>query len=89
MARRIVWWVSLGAFPGDTLTYYLAGLRLDSGHALYDLRPNDVWLYGHPEFPLLEPAAHRCPAPTRSPLLPAGSGMIVWLVAMYSWQSLQ
>jgi hypothetical protein len=81
LAYGIVWWNSIGAFPGDTLTYYLAGLRLDSGHALYDLQAGDVWLYSHPELPLMGPPLI---AVLWRPLaaFPAGSGMIIWLVAM-------
>ena len=81
LAYGIFWWNTILAFPGDTLTYYLAGLRLDGGHALYDLQPSDVWLYSHREFPLLGPPLI---AVLWRPLaaLPVGSGMIVWLVAM-------
>ena len=51
LAYGIIFWNASGAFPGDSLTYYLAGLRLNSGHDLYDLRPDDVWLYDRPELP--------------------------------------
>ena len=81
LAYGIVYWFTKGAFPGDTLTYYLAGLRLDSGHALYDLRPDDVWLYERPEFPLYGPPLV---AVLWRPLaaIPGGWGIIVWLILM-------
>jgi hypothetical protein len=81
LAYGIAFWFTSDAFPGDTLTYYLAGLRLDSGHALYDLRPDDVWLYERPEFPLYGPPLV---AVLWRPLaaIPGGWGIIVWLIAM-------
>ena len=81
LAYGIAFWFTGGTFPGDTLTYYLAGLRLNSGHALYDLRPDDVWLYARPEFPLYGPPLV---AVLWRPLaaIPGGWGMIVWLIAM-------
>lgn len=77
----IAFWFTSGAFPGDTLTYYLAGLRLDSGHSLYDLRADDVWLYGRPEYPLYGPPLV---AVVWRPLaaIPGAWGMILWLVLM-------
>jgi Glycosyltransferase family 87 len=81
LAYGIVFWFTSGAFPGDSLTYYLAGLRLNSGHALYDLRPDDVWLYGRPEYPLYGPPLV---AVMWRPLaaMPGGWGIIVWVIAM-------
>lgn len=51
----IAFWHLNAAFPGDTLTYYLAGMRLNDGGYLYDLRPQDVWFFDGREFPLLGP----------------------------------
>ena len=81
LAYGIAFWHAGHAFPGDTLTYYLAGTRLNEGHHLYDLAADDVWLYAHPEFPLFGPPLI---AVVWRPLaaIPNGWGMIIWLVAM-------
>ena len=81
LAYGIAFWHAGHAFPGDTLTYYLAGTRLNEGHHLYDLAADDVWLYAHPEFPLFGPPLI---AVVWRPLaaIPNGWGMILWLVAM-------
>ena len=81
LAYGIAFWHAGHAFPGDTLTYYLAGTRLNEGHNLYDLAADDVWLYAHPEFPLFGPPLI---AVVWRPLaaIPNGWGIIIWLVAM-------
>lgn len=79
----IAFWHLLPAFPGDTLTYYLAGMRLNDGGYLYDLRPQDVWHYDRPEFPLYGPPLI---AVIWRPLVAVLGpwSVVVWLVAMTS-----
>lgn len=82
LAYGVTWWFDQGVYPGDAVTYYLAGARLNAGHALYDLSSGDPWHYDHPEFPLYGPpliaVAWRVLA-----AMPGLSGIVVWLVAMW------
>lgn len=41
LGAGVAWWAANGYLAGDTLTYWLAGHRLDVGHALYSVRPDD------------------------------------------------
>ena len=82
LAYGVVFWFDNSAFPGDTVTYYFAGARLNAGHHLYDLSAGDPWHYEHPEFPLLGPPLV---AVLWRPLaaLPGVVGIAIWLIAMW------
>lgn len=81
MAYGLLYWFTQPHYPADTLTYYLAGARLNAGHHLYDLGPGDPWLFGPPEFPLFGPPLI---AVLWRPLaaLPGHFGMLLWLITM-------
>src|SRR5262245_44177597 len=55
VAFGVAAWHLAGVFPTDTRTYFLAGVRLNSGGQLYDLRPTDPWPLGDRQFPLFGP----------------------------------
>jgi hypothetical protein len=76
-----LWFLQWHFYPLDTLTYYLAGTRLNIGHSLYDLGPGDPWLADRPEFPLFSPPFV---AVLWRPLaaVPGQVGMLIWFVAM-------
>jgi hypothetical protein len=76
-----LWFLQWHFYPLDTLTYHLAGTRLNIGHALYDLVPGDPWLADRPEFPLFGPPFI---AVLWRPLaaLPGQVGMLIWFVTM-------
>jgi hypothetical protein len=77
----ITWWVTNGFLAGDTLTYWMAGHRLNVGHALYSFLPDDPWLFGIRGYALYSPPLIAVPW-----VLLAGmsgnAGMILWWVAM-------
>ncbi|MGH2468388.1 MAG: glycosyltransferase family 87 protein [Candidatus Limnocylindrales bacterium] len=75
----IAWRVNNGLFPVDTLVYWLAGHRLDIGHALYDLLPSDnMPLQANTRLtPLFSPPLIGVPWRALA-MLPGLSGMILW-----------
>lgn len=79
----IVWRVNNGLFPVDTLVYWLAGHRLDIGHALYDLLPSDnMPLQANTRLtPLFSPPLIAVPWRALA-VLPGLSGMILWWAVM-------
>jgi hypothetical protein len=74
-----IWMTAPGSFPSDIVTYYLAGQRLNTDGALYDMRPADPWHAPpdkriHPLFsPPLMGAIWRPLA-----ALPDGWGIVLW-----------
>jgi hypothetical protein len=76
-----LWFLEWRFYPIDTLTYYLAGTRLNAGHLLYDLGPGDPWYAEMPEYPLFSPPFI---AVAWRPLaaIPGQLGMLIWIVSM-------
>jgi hypothetical protein len=83
VGAAIVWWVSNGFLAGDTVNYWLAGQRVNVGHELYAVRPDD------PAVPGLEIRPYGLYSPPFIAVpwrvlaaVPGIGGMAVWWVAM-------
>ena len=79
----IVWWISNGFLAGDTVNYWLAGQRINVGHELYAVRPDDPAVPGLDirPFGLYSPPLIAVPWRVLA-LVPGNGGMAIWWVAM-------
>lgn len=85
----LAFWMSIDGAPrvaADAYTYLAAGERLNDGHHLYELRPDDRWIWINPPYwtvPLLSPPLIGV---LWRPLaaLPAELGVVVWQLATIS-----
>jgi Glycosyltransferase family 87 len=83
VGAAVVWWISNGFLAGDTVNYWLAGQRINVGHELYAVRPDD------PAVPGLEIRPYGLYSPPLIAVpwrllaaMPGISGMTIWWVAM-------
>lgn len=74
----VAWWVTNGFLAGDTLTYWLAGHRLDVGHALYSVSPDDPWLFDIRPYGLYSPPLIAVPWIALAAM--GTTGMLLWWV---------
>jgi len=83
VGAAIVWWISNGFLAGDTVNYWLAGQRINAGHQLYAVRPDDPAVPGLDIRPygLYSPPLIAVPWRVLA-AAPGIDGMAVWWVAM-------
>lgn len=81
VAAAIGWWCFNGFYAGDTLTYWLAGTRVNVGHEVYSVRPDDPWLFDIRPYGLYSPPFIVVPWRVLA-ALPGTAGMIIWWLTM-------
>lgn len=81
VAAAVAWWCINGFYAGDTLTYWLAGTRVNVGHELYAVRPDDPWLFDIRPYGLYSPPFVVVPWRVLA-ALPGTMGMAIWWMTM-------
>ncbi len=81
VAAGIAWWCSNGFLAGDTLTYWLAGTRINVGHDLYSVRPDDPFVFDIRPYGLYSPPLIAVPWIVLA-AMPGATGMVAWWLLM-------
>jgi hypothetical protein len=81
VAIAVAWWRVDGFYAGDTLTYWLAGTRVNVGHEMYGVRPDDPWLFDIRPHGLYSPPFVVVPWRVLA-TLPGTLGMEIWWLTM-------